>query len=140
MIGLMPRYVPRPLKKRLPFSRSRKRRLPASSPRGCTPPHRQNRPGPHPAMARQAPSFGTFWEGTSEFPVATVRPRESGARVQYAIGALTRWLVARWSWFKPRSIPVVVATLGMVGIVALSDYLAHHIDQKQPVAAKTSHK
>ena len=113
MIGLMPRYVPRPPKKRLPFSRSRKRRLPASS--------------------------GTFWEGTSEFPVATLRPRQSGARMQYAIGALTRWLVARWSWFKPRSIPVVVATLGMVGIVALSDYLAHHIDQKQP-PAKMSRK
>jgi hypothetical protein len=29
----------------------------------------------------------------------------------------------------------------MVGIVALSDYLAHHIDQKVPVAAaKTSQK
>lgn len=117
MIGLMPRYVPRPQKKRLPsFSlraRSRKRRLPASS--------------------------GTFWEGTPEFPVAMVRPKSSG-HVQYALGALTRWLAARWSWFKPRSIPVVVATLGMVGIVALSDYLAHHIDQKVPVAAKTSQK
>jgi hypothetical protein len=109
MIGLMPRYVPRAPRKRLPFSRSRKRRLPASS--------------------------GTFWEGTPEFPIATIRPRDGG-HVQYAIGALTRWLVARWSWFKPRSIPVVVATLGMVGIVALSDYLAHHIDQKVPVAAK----
>lgn len=112
MIGLMPRYVPRPQKKRLPsFSlraRNRKRRLPASN--------------------------GTFWEGTSEFPVATIRPRHRG-HVQYAIGALTRWLAARWSWFKPRSIPVVVATLGMVGIVALSDYLAHHIEQKAPTAA-----
>jgi hypothetical protein len=114
MIGLMPRYVPRAPRKRLPFSRSRKRRLPASS--------------------------GMFWEGTPEFPIATIRPRDGG-HVQYAIGALTRWLVARWSWFKPRSIPVVVATLGMVGIVALSDYLAHHIDQKAPVpAAKTSQK
>ncbi len=104
MIGLMPRYVPRPPRKRLPFTRSKKRRLPASS--------------------------GTFWEGKSEFPVATLRPREPQARVQYAVGALARWLVARWSWFKPRSIPVVVATLAMIGIVALSDYLAHHIDQK----------
>ena len=107
MIGLMPRYVPRAPKKRLPFTRNRKRRLPASS--------------------------GMFSAGTTEFPVALIRPKHDG-RVQYAIGALTRWFLARWQWFKPRSIPVVVATLAMVGIVALSDYLAHHIDQKPPVA------
>jgi hypothetical protein len=112
VIGLMPRYVPKPPRKRLPFSRSRKRRLPASS--------------------------GIFWEGTTEFPIATVRPKNNG-HMQYAIGALTRWLVARWQWFKPRWLPVAVAALSMFAVVSAADYLAHHMGQKAPPKAVHVH-
>ena len=107
MIGLMPRYVPKP-HKRLPFSRNRKLRLPASS--------------------------GAYWEGKTEFPIATIRPTKNG-HMQYAIGLLARWLVARWQWFKPRWLPVAVAALSLFAVVSAADYLAHHMHEKaQPTA------
>ena len=56
-------------------------------------------------------------ERAAELPRRDVRPRHSG-HARYAIGALTRWLAARWSWFEPRTLPVVVAPLGMVAVRA----------------------
>ncbi|HTL32652.1 MAG TPA: hypothetical protein VL326_05990 [Kofleriaceae bacterium] len=73
-----------------------------------------------------------FDHGPSEFPLATIRPREARGRVIAAMAALQRWLVARWVWFKPRTMPCVVAGLGMMAVIAAADYLAHHIDQPKP--------
>lgn len=73
-----------------------------------------------------------FWEGTTEFPIATVRPTKGG-HVQYAIGALARWLLARWHWFRPRWLPVAVAAMSLFAVVRAADYLAHHMhDKAQP--------
>ena len=108
MIGVMPRYVPKQTRKRLPLERSRKRRLPASN--------------------------GTYWEGKTEFPIATIRPTHGG-HAQYAIGLLARWLLARWQWLKPRWVPVAVAGLSLFAVVSAADYLAHHMHEKaQPKA------
>lgn len=77
-----------------------------------------------------------FWAGTTEFPIATIRPKDGG-HVQYAIGLFARWLLARWQWFKPRWLPVAVAALSLFAVVSAADYLAHHMhDKAQP---KTVH-
>ena len=40
-------------------------------------------------------------------------------------GDLARWLVTKWSWLRPRTVPVVVAALGLIAVLASADYLRH---------------
>ena len=57
-----------------------------------------------------------------ELPVVTVRraPTSIGARLA---GAFAGWLEARWAWLRPRSIPVLVAALGMIAVINAVNYL-----------------
>jgi hypothetical protein len=120
VIGLMPRYVPR-FRKRIAVSYKRmRRRRPARVQKEAK------------AAERVQVETMAFDHGPSEFPLATIRPREARGRVIAAMAALQRWLVARWVWFKPRTMPCVVAGLGMMAVIAAADYLAHHIDQPKP--------
>jgi hypothetical protein len=66
-----------------------------------------------------------FDHGSAEFPVATTVPRETRARAVALVAGLQRWLADRWAWLRPRTVPVAVAGLGMLGILAFSDYLTH---------------
>jgi hypothetical protein len=67
-----------------------------------------------------------FDHGPVEFPIATARPREAGAQLVALVGALQRWLIARWQWLRPRSLPCAVAGAGMLAVLAFSNYLAHY--------------
>jgi hypothetical protein len=60
-----------------------------------------------------------------EFPIARVVPQH-GTRATIWLGDLARWLCARWAWLRPRTIPLIVAGLGMIAMLAFSDYLAHN--------------
>ena len=114
--GWMPRYRPRglsPLVKRtIAYTRVRKRSRPQDI-----------------KQARSSQLINTeivpFDHGPAEFPVALARPREMRAIVTAAAAALQRWLAARWQWLKPRTVPCAVAGLGMVAILAFSQYLAN---------------
>jgi hypothetical protein len=64
----------------------------------------------------------------TEFPMATVLPREADAKLIALVGALQRWLLARWQWLRPRSVPCAVAGLGMLSVLAFSNFLAHYND------------
>ncbi len=66
-----------------------------------------------------------FDHGPAEFPVARVRPRDPGSRALVLLGDLKLWLAARWSWLRPRTIPVLVAVAGMLFVLMSADYLAH---------------
>ena len=129
MIGLMPRYRPRglsPLSKRtIAYTRTRRRSNRRREKQARSP-------------ARVNTEIVLFDHGPAEFPVAAAVPREPRARVVAAIASLQRWLVARWQWFKPRSVPCAVAGLGMIGVLAFSDYLAH-ADQCTKRVARPAH-
>lgn len=58
-----------------------------------------------------------------ELPVATVR-RAPGASAELLVSDLKRWLTARWRWFRPRTIPVTVAFVGMLGMLQAVNYLS----------------
>lgn len=58
----------------------------------------------------------------SELPTAVLMPKSRGLAV---LGGLQRWLIARWSWFVPRAVPVMVAAIGMILVLISADYLAH---------------
>jgi hypothetical protein len=66
-----------------------------------------------------------FDHGPKEFPVATLLVREPRARVAVMAGDLRRWLATRWAWLRPRSLPVLVATVGTLAVMLSADFLAH---------------
>jgi hypothetical protein len=65
-----------------------------------------------------------LFDGVRELPTATVR-KAPDMRVGLLLGDLQRWLAARWSWFKPRTVPVLVAALGALAVVHSVNYLSH---------------
>ena len=115
--GSLPRYRPRgvaPLSKRtIAYTRTRRKAQRSTQ-----------------KQARSTSDVNTeivlFDHGPAEFPVATMRPREARARMTALVGALQAWLLARWQWFRPRSIPCAVAALGMIAVIASANYLAHY--------------
>jgi hypothetical protein len=131
--GSMPRYLPRArlaLKRTLPYTRSRRRSQRRSKKEA------KAAPGVNTEESLEQHLNMAFDHGPPEFPIATLRPREAGARARAALGDLQRWFVARWNWFKPRSVPCAVAGLGLLAVLASADYLANHIDQNPPQVHK----
>lgn len=61
-----------------------------------------------------------FDQPPAELPVATLRPRDTGA--QLVLDA-RGWLAARWQWLRPRAIPVAAAFAGMLAVLASASYL-----------------
>ena len=125
--GSMPRYRPRALRRpTLAYTRLRKRTY-----------ARTNK------QARGAATVNTeivaFDHGPAEFPVAMLRPRHLAAQVTAILGALDRWLAARWQWFRPRTVPCAVAALGMMAVMASVDYQAHHEEGSAQQAPQAVH-
>ena len=111
--GSLPRYPMRGLRRpNLGYSRLRRRR--------------RARQPTTPAVRTASTDVVWFDHGQTEFPMATLRPREPRARAVALLGDVQRWLLARWQWFKPRSVPCAVAGLGMMAVIAAAEYLAHH--------------
>jgi hypothetical protein len=62
-----------------------------------------------------------LFDRPAELPVATLRSRSWSA-----VGArLHGSVVARWRWFRPRTLPVVVALAGMVALLESANYLSN---------------
>ena len=64
-----------------------------------------------------------------ELPVATVILREPGARVA---ADTKRWAARRWSWLRPRALPIMVAVVGLVCVVASGRYLSRYATSGAP--------
>lgn len=90
-------------------------------------PRRTSRRGKEvaPTVGQVNSEIVAFDHGPVEFPVAIVMPREPAARMIALVGDLRRWLFVRWSWLRPRMIPVLVAAFGTLFVLMSADYLAH---------------
>ncbi len=66
-----------------------------------------------------------FHSGAVEFPVATLRSRDPKIKARVFVGDLRRWLLSTLTWIRPRTVPFMVAALGLVAILASADYLQH---------------
>ena len=62
----------------------------------------------------------------AELPVATLRPREPGTRIAVAV---RHWFARRWSWLRPRTVPVAVAFVGMLAVLGSANYLRSFANQ-----------
>ena len=64
-----------------------------------------------------------FDQPPAELPVATVVPRDGKSRLRADMFA---WLSAKWRWFKPRTVPMIVAFVGMLGVIGSANYLRNY--------------
>jgi hypothetical protein len=67
-----------------------------------------------------------FDQPPAELPVATMLPKDRGT--QFAT-ELRAWFAARWQWFKPRTIPMIVAFVGMLAVIGAATYLRNFARQ-----------
>lgn len=95
----------------------------------------------------QEPGSGPFASRKAKLPVATLRPQRGDGRQTVLTGALQRWLEARWLWLRPRFIPLLVAFMGLVGVlnarsylIALARYGTPTISQHAPDLPSTIHE
>ncbi len=60
----------------------------------------------------------------AKLPVATLLPSRHAQRPSRVLtSALHRWLCHRWLWVQPRLIPLIVASIGLVGVLNARRYL-----------------
>ena len=64
-----------------------------------------------------------FDQPPSELPVATLVPRDGKTQLR---ADLLAWLAAKWQWFKPRTVPMIVAFVGMLVVIASANYLREY--------------
>ena len=74
------------------------------------------------ATAREvsADDQAMIFAAPTELPVATVVPKDRGSRVAADLRA---WFAARWRWFRPRTIPMIVAFVGMLAVIGAATWL-----------------
>ena len=98
-----------------PFARFKKRTLAYTRPR-------RRRGKKRAARAEHVHHEVVIFDRHREFPVATLVPRD--ARGVLMLG-LRRWLAARWSWLRPRTLPVLASVIGTSLVIASANYLTH---------------
>lgn len=91
-------------------------------------------PTPRPANAANAANAASpacddltwlFQAQQAELPVATLRARDPHTQARVLVGDLRRWLRSTVTWIRPRTVPFVVAALGLIAVLASADYLQH---------------
>lgn len=60
----------------------------------------------------------------AELPTATLLSDSHQARHRVIGGHLKHWLIDRWVWLRPRSVPMFVAFLGMIAVIGSTNYLS----------------
>jgi len=65
----------------------------------------------------------------SELPVARVHERKKFPSLAIALRA---WLAARWTWLRPRTVPVIVAFIGMCAVMTSAHYLTKLATENPP--------
>lgn len=62
-------------------------------------------------------------------PTATLHAGAHQSRHRLVLGEFQRWLVDRWAWLRPRSIPLLVACAALPGMLAFVDVVKHPANQ-----------
>jgi hypothetical protein len=64
-----------------------------------------------------------FDQPPAELPVATLVPRDGKTQLRADLHA---WFAAKWQWFKPRTIPMIVAFVGMLAVIGSANWLRNY--------------
>lgn len=65
-----------------------------------------------------------LFDGPADLPTATLRSRASEARHRVIAADLHGWLAHRWCWVRPRTVPLIVAFVGMLAVLGATKYLS----------------
>ena len=65
-----------------------------------------------------------FDQPPAKLPIATLRTRDSSAQLSIDV---RNWFAARWRWFRPRTIPLLVAFAGMLVVLGSASYLRNFV-------------
>ena len=100
----------RPSRRRrtLPYTKRRRVRVISSRPKAAAPTNLVN------------DEDMLFDQPPAKLPVATMVPKDRST--QFAAD-LRAWFAARWQWFRPRTIPMIVAFVGMLAVMGAATYL-----------------
>jgi hypothetical protein len=103
----------RPISRRrtLPYSGRRRRRVISRAPKAAAPEILMN------------DEDMIFDQPPAQLPVATMVPKDRGTAFAADLRA---WLVARWQWFRPRTIPMIVAFVGMLAVIGAATWLRNY--------------
>lgn len=108
--GAMPRPFGRQKKRTLAYTRPRRRH-------GAKQRAVRTEPGHHESVI--------FDRRSVELPVATLVPRDTRSRSLALVGGFSAWLAARWTWLRPRMVPVIASAIGALLVIASANYLTH---------------
>jgi hypothetical protein len=64
-----------------------------------------------------------FDRPAAKLPIARLRPSAPRARRRAIVADLDRWLLARWEWLRPRTVPLLAAFLGLLVTLAAVKYV-----------------
>jgi len=73
-----------------------------------------------------------LFDGPADLPTATLRSRASEARHRVIAADLHGWLAHRWRWVRPRTVPLLVAFVGMLAVLGATKYLSVYAYREQP--------
>jgi hypothetical protein len=99
---------------------SRRRTLPYSG-RNRRVISRRSKAAPPPVSVNDGDML--FDQPPAELPVATMVPKDRGTQLAADLRA---WFAARWQWFRPRTIPMVVAFVGMLAVIGAATWLRNY--------------
>ena len=115
-----PNALARPISRRRTLPYTRKRRVAIS--------HRPKAAAP----SADAHTEDMIFDRPMELPPAQVISRDR--RTQLAAD-LRAWFAARWQWFKPRTIPMIVAFVGLLLVMGAANWLrAYAVAMPAPTA------
>ncbi len=84
------------------------------------------------------PADDLWFDGVpADLPTAVVLPGAAHARHRVLGGLLRRWLGDRWAWLRPRTVPMLVAFVGMLAVLGSTTYLSSFA-LETPRAARTA--
>ena len=109
---------------------------------------RHRRPGRAGRPTRDVPALECdtdvmlFDRSPAELPAARVLPNTPQARHRVIRGHVQQWFAHRWRWLRPRTVPMIVAFVGMLGVLATTKYLPawSYVDQPVPHAGRCVHE
>jgi hypothetical protein len=60
----------------------------------------------------------------AELPTATLLPTAAHDRHRAIGGRIRQWFDDRWTWIRPRTVPLIAAFAGMIAVVGTTRYLS----------------
>jgi hypothetical protein len=76
-----------------------------------------------------------LFDGPADLPTATLRSRANAARHRVIAADLAGWLATRWRWLRPRTVPLLVAFIGMLAVLGATKYLTAYAGGDQEIRA-----